>query len=277
MFAITTNVCVTDIPRIRHTVKSWIRTFGDSLNRITITVDPVPPSGRIALLHAGSDTQAALDEELRGLMAFDSRISTQEFCLGANTSGLAKRWFKQGLPIRCQGGTPILAFIQAIDAANTDFVLRADCDMLFHEAGWLAAGVAKLRDDTVDLVEPPHLGGRGSGGVSTRALLLSPTRFYRRCLPITAHKLGWIRQIHRRIISRPPWLALEQMLTIEVRAGRVRHSVLPESSGFSLHIPTRHDASLPWFCEVVHAVEKGAIPRAQSSAGWDFAPSAWKC
>lgn len=276
VFALATNVCVTDIPRIRHTVKSWIRTFGDSLERISITVDTQPPSGRIASLHSGTDTLATLNNELDTLMAYDSRIMTAEFRLGDALTPMAKRWFKQGVPVRCQDGTPILAFIHAIEATDSAIVLRADCDMLFHEAGWLADGIAKLRDNVLDLVEPPHLGGiRGPCIISTRALLLSPPRFYQRCLPIVAHRLDLLRQIHRRIRSRPIWLALEQMLTIEMRSGRIRYNILPESTGFSLHIPTRQDAALPWFSEVVHAVEIGAIPDEQLKAGWDFVRSAW--
>jgi hypothetical protein len=275
-FALATNVCATDVPRIRHTVKSWLRTFGNSLEQISITVDPQPPSGRIAALHSCSDTLSTLRDELDALMAYDSRIVTEEFSLGAAARSAAKRWFKRGMPIRCQAGTPILAFIVSIEAAESEFVLRADCDMLFHDAGWLADGIAKLRDNAADLIEPPRLGGiRGQRDISTRALLLSPSRFSRRCLPIVAHKLDWPRRIHRRLHGRPTWLALEQMLTIEMQSGRIRHEILPDSGGFSLHVPTREDAALPWFSEVVEAVEDGKTPDKQIGAGWNFTRAAW--
>ena len=92
---------------------------------------------------------------------------------------------------RCQAGTPILPFVRAFDAARFPIVLRADCDMLFHENGWLGVAVDLLMVGTVDLVEPPRCGGviADDAEVSTRALMLARSSWASRVLPLRPTRL----------------------------------------------------------------------------------------
>lgn len=277
--SLVTNACAGDAARLRIVIPSWQRTFGDRFDELVIVLDTRPPSGRIADLHGplSPDALEEVREALHALASGDSRIRTDELdddALGTT----ARRWFTTGTPLRCQAGTPILAFARAFDAAKEGrVVLRADCDMVFYDAGWLEEAVRQLESEHLDLAEPSHLEERPDPtyAVSTRVLLLDNRQFGSRHLPMRPHRLDALRRLHRWRHRRPPWLALEQMLSIEVEAGRMRHHVMPGELGYSMHIATRADATRPDLPGIVLAFERGEIPPEQVRAGWNFDARAW--
>ena len=281
IFSIATNVSIMDAPRITCTLPHWLRTFRDLPSELLIIVDKTPPGGRIAALHKILDGAEELCSKLRRLELLDSRIRIVEAVTPnePRAKELSSRWFKYGTPFRCQAGTPILAFIQAIEDASTDLILRCDCDMLFSESGWLCRSLMLVDTGEVDLVEPSRLGINGvarSLDVSTRAFLLHRTHFRERILPIKPHSLDICRRIHRYLHRRPAWLALEQMLQIEKSKATLRHLVLSdERDGFSMHVARRQDFLLTNFSHVVSSVETASIPDAQRRAGWNFTAEAW--
>lgn len=274
-FAIASNACSADDHRIEHTVPSWLRAWGDRLTEILIVVDRQPPTGRIADLHGEAGQSERLDEVLAGLQASDSRVRVMDLPAPEKLDQMLTRWFGQDRPIRCQAGTPIAAFAYAIDEANSDCILRCDCDMVFHDRGFVDQAFERL-DQGIDLVGPPRL-GRGVAvehAVSTRAIFLDRGKL-RQALPIKAHQLDWARRLHRRLHGRPFYLAFEQMLECEVQAGRLRHDVLDGDLGYSLHIPRRLDFLLSGIERIIARAEAGDIPRSQVVAGWNFNIETW--
>ena len=239
-------------------------------------VDPQRPSGRIAALHSTHSKLEVLQAEIDALLTLDPRIRTITLPTLDELSPLAARWFHRSVPLRCQAGTPILAFAYAFEAASENLVLRADCDMLFYDKGWLEEAAEQVNSGTATIVEPPRLGrtSEGTVAVSTRALVVSAERLRRTLLPMPAHKLDYPRRIHRWLHRRPPWLALEQMFDAERVSGRLQHVVLPEPLGYSVHVISREDASSPGFSQVVAAIEMGDIPPEQRSS-WNYVPDAW--
>ncbi len=280
MFSLVTNACASDAARLRLVVPSWQKTFGSRFDELVIVLDTEPPSGRIASLH-GRVPAAGLAEVrdvLRELAGADPRIRIEELPGPEGLAETARRWFTYGEPLRCQAGTPILAFVRAFDSATRNrIVLRADCDMLFHEVGWLDEAQRLLTAAEADLVQPAGVGeGAEASAVSTRALLLDGERFAERCLPMRPARLDALRVVHRWWQGRPPWLALEQMFAREVEAGRIRHRVLPAGLGSSMHVSTRDEAALPGMDAVAVAFGSGEIPAAQIRAGQNFERAAWK-
>ncbi len=279
-FSIATNCCVGDEVRICRTIPSWLRVFGAGLEEVLVVVDERPATGRIATLQG--PLNSSLDkvyDELEKLQSQDIRIRYVSFpSSSSELKTIAKKWFNKGIPLRCQAGTPILAFIYGIENSSTEMVLRTDCDMLFCDQGWVDNSIKLLQSGASDLIEPPHLGqidGCKIADVSSRAFFLHSKDFSSRLLPMKAHCLDPLRRFHRYLHRRSPWLALEQMFQLEKRAGRLRHIVLDENSGFSMHIPTRNDASSPKFERVVVSVESAAIPWSQKVNGWNFTKEAW--
>ncbi|MEJ2009477.1 MAG: hypothetical protein P8Z30_15200 [Acidobacteriota bacterium] len=278
MFAIATNACAHDSEIISCTLASWLRVFGNRLDRVHVIVDGRPASGRIAAnrAHVQADPSRLWDV-LAHLAQSDSRVHVSALGEIPQERSLST-WFTEGAPDRCQAGTPIRAFVAAFEAPDAEFVLRADCDMLFWENGWLAEGMRLLRKGQTDLVEPPRLGhaaGGGGGRISTRALMLRPSVFHQRCLPIVPHRLGLVRRIHRRLHGRPTWLALEQMLEVERRRGGIRHVILDNAMGYSVHIDQRSFPSREWLEGVVGRIEAGDVTPAQRRLGWNFSTEAW--
>lgn len=277
-FSISTNVSLADDVRIRLTVPNWLRVFESEILEIVIIVDEKPATGRIAQLHSDSGDLDGIYEELEKLRRLDSRIRYVPLPSPEGLFNVSRKWFRRGSPVRCQAGTPILAFIFGIEEASCDPVLRTDCDMLFCNRGWVTQALDILSSGSADIVEPPRLGGPKDNvpaAISSRAFMLHRNCFARNCLPIDPHRLDLLRQVHRFINGRPPWLALEQMLQIEKNKGRLRHLPIDVASGFSMHIPTRADASIDGFEKICAAVESGDIPEAQLRAGWDFVRNAW--
>jgi hypothetical protein len=293
MFSLVTNACAFDAARLRLVIPSWQRTFGTRFDELVVVLDTEPPVGRIASLHGDVTTNdlAEVRDVLDDLARSDPRIRIETLPGAEGLKATADRWFTEGRPMRCQSGTPILAFARAIDSATRNpIVLRVDCDMLFFDDGWLDEAVDLLIAGEVDLVEPWGVGELNNEAiwistwvpkkvlrrVSTRAMLLHAAHFAERCLPIRPHRLDVVRRIHRKLQGSSTWLALEAMLDCEVSEGRVRHRVLPSGSGSSMHVCTRAEASLVGMAEVAAAFERGDIPEDQVRAGRNFAVSAWK-
>ena len=197
---------------------------------------------------------------------------------GKERLNILKMWFGPlGASIdRCQAGTPIAAFIAAWEAGKERFVLRADCDMLFYENGFLDDAIELLGSGIADMVEPPrHLPDKGDFKVTTRATLIDAHSFKQRILPFCPHTLGPLRSWHRRMHGRPPWLSLEQMLQKEREAGRLRYVVQSPELGQWLHVARNDEAGLPMMPTVSEAVRQGRIPAAQRRSGWDFDETSW--
>jgi hypothetical protein len=282
--SLVTNAAAGDLGRLQLVLPHWLSVFGHCLHELVIVFDEAPPTGRIAQLHA--EDAATFDAQREAVRSFlsrmvdaDSRIRVMPVPTGAKRAELIGRWFgNPRLTIdRCQAGTPILAFVAAIDAARGPIVLRADCDVLFHEAGWLAAAADLLTRGQVSLVEPARCGGitLSGGTVSSRALMLAQPAWRKIVLPLTPWRLDLLRRAHRWWHGRPQWLAFEQMLEQEGRSGRLSYAMLDDDLGCSLHVATRAEAALPMMPMVRAAMERGEIPPAQRRHGHDFLPEAW--
>lgn len=283
-FSLVTNVCANDINRIRLIFPHWLRVFGSRVADLTIVLDRALPTGRIAS-HQGTGSESrhtekllAVEKLLLSQMEMEPRMRIIEMPQGEARAINTRKWFgPTGVNIdRCQAGTPIAAFIAAWQAGQQRFVLRADCDLLFYEAGWLDAAIDLLVTGAADMVEPPrHQLDGGDFKVTTRATLIDAPAFTQRVLPLRPHTLDHLRLLQRHLQGRPPWMALEQMLQKEREAGRLRYKVLPPELGQWLHVARNDEAGLPMMPEVAEAVRQGRIPQAQRQAGWDFDVSAW--
>jgi hypothetical protein len=251
--------------------------FGGRLSEIVVVVDERPPSGRIAKQRGNSERGDDLFYRINRLAELDQRVRcvSLDYKCASRTS---LRWFGQTNIVRCQSGTPIFAFVQAIEEVSSDIVLRTDCDMLFCEAGWLNEAIEALESEVLDLVEPPKLGMHLHGyqaTVSTGTFMLKRSSFRERCLPLKPHRLDWARRCHRALKGRPPWLSLEEMFKKEKDRGRIRHALLDSRVGFSVHVYTRNYAYVEHFGKVVSKIESGFVPDEQVTQGWNLALDVW--
>lgn len=276
-FSIATNASCLDAARLSITIPHWLRVFGRQMSELVVVLDTTPPSGRIAELHRVKGSLEQVRDVLNELQRLDDRIVVKVLPAPDKLNGILANWFRSGYPIRCQAGTPIAAFIAAFEFTSNPVVLRADCDILFHESGWLDKALYCLQQNGVDLVSPAMCGqSMVSEHVSTRALMLHRSRWHANILPVRAWRIDPLRRLHRWFLDRPPWLPLEEMLEKERKNKKVSLVTLPESLGYYLHICTHKDAQLPNMPSVVASVELGDIPEAQRRTGGNFVAEYWE-
>lgn len=276
-FSIAANVCPADSRLIRYTVQNWLRVFAQGLSEVLLVVDERPLSGRIAQQHGSvfrtSDLYQALDE----LVKWDSRIKYRVLDYGSVAS-TGQKWFQESSILKCQSGTPIFAFAQAIEEASADIVLRTDADMLFCDNGWVDQATQVLKANEIDIAEPPKLGmdlHPSYQRVSSRAFLVKRSDFASKCLPLAPHRLDPARRLHRFLLGRSSWLALEEIFEKEKKRDHIRHRVLPSDLGFSIHVANRDDAKLQGFANVISLIESNRVPAEQIEQGWNLAREAW--
>lgn len=262
---IATNACTGDELRLRHSIPNWMRVFGNRLTDLLIVIDTEPASGRIAALQAQPGNQDSLMAEADRLSAASRSVRRTVLPSRRQLRSLGTTWFGRPSPMRCQAGTPILAFAYAIEASWSAFVLRVDCDTIFSSSAWVEEAVHVLQTGEADLVEPSRTAeavAAPAGQVSSRALLVHRPSLARK-LPIAPARLDVMRRVHRFITRRSSWLAFEQMLAAAAAAQVLRHVILPSHLGYRLHVPYRTDFSNPTIRSVIQAVETGRTPARQ--------------
>lgn len=262
---------------ILHTVPSWLRTFGDRLSEVLLLVDERPSSGRIAQQHRKVFENGQLHGALAGLVKLDPRIrySVLNYDSVARTG---QKWFQESNILRCQAGTPIFAFAQAIEESSGDIVLRTDADMLFCDNGWVDQAIRILQRNESDVVEPPKLGMEIHPSyqlVSTRAFMVKRSEFVSNCLPLKAHRLDFARRLHRFLGGRSSWLALEEIFEKEKKSNRISHTILQPQLGFSVHVYNREDARAESFAKMISLIESDRVPAEQIEQGWNLVREAW--
>ena len=270
--SLATNATTTDGHMLLRTVPHWLRVFGARLNELLIIVDREPLMGRIGEMQCKQSLPDQFDDAINELCRADSRVRFIEL-LSLDPDPIQRRWFGNARPVRCQAGTPLLAFAAAIDQASSNIILRCDSDMLFCERGWLREANLSFRHG-VDVYEPPRLHLALQTVVSSRAFMVNKSSFYDK-LPLRSLRLDVFRMVHRMIKKRSPWVALEQMMTRSVRTGQLSHKIGQNTGlGYSLHGVMRSYAERPWFLDVIHAVETGEVPPLQYRS-WDLCPEEW--
>jgi hypothetical protein len=282
--SLVTNVSANDINRIRLVLPHWLDVFGNRIADLAFVIDRIAPSGRLAdktvraSYATSSQKLAAVENLISEFSAADPRIRIVEMPYGTARKAMLKKSFGLGAEKidRCQAGTPIAAFISAWEAGIQRFVLRADCDMLFYENGFLDQAIQLLSSGRADMVEPPrHKRDDGSFKITTRAAIIDADSFRRRVLPLKPHNLGIFRTWHRWLFARSSWLALEQMLQCEREHGRLKYVVQTPDLGQWIHVARIDEAGLPMMPTVAKAVREGRIPTSQRLAGWDFHLESW--
>jgi len=275
--SIATNVTSRDATRILNVLPNWLKIFGSNIQEILIVYDKQPTEGRIKELHKTSSKIKSIEFYFDEIMDLDSRIRITNLYYD-NTNDILIKWFhKKDNPIRCQAGTPIYAFIYAIDKAKSEFVFKVDCDMVFYDNGFVDKLIDKKFINNYDFIEVSKTGSINisESNFSTRAFLINKKVFYQK-LPIKAHKLDLIRQLHRKITRRSVYLALEQMLQIEIEKLRFKKFTLPPELGYSMHIATLTEMNLSAIGKVIEKFGNGIIPKSQILDSENFCCDYWE-
>lgn len=275
--SIATNVTSKDSSRILNVLPNWLKVFGNNIEEINIVYDKKPTEGRINDLHKTSNKFKSIEFYFDEIISLDNRIKIIDLDYN-NSSKILDKWFRGNeKPIRCQAGTPIYAFIYAIEKTKSDLVLKVDCDIVFFDSGFVAKTINEKLADEYDLIEIAKTGLMRDKvyDFSTRAFFVKKSRLFRK-LPITAHKLDLLRQVHRKILKRSVYLALEQMIQKEIENNILKRMILSQESGYCMHICTEEEMHLAEINLIIEMFGKGIIPEDQLKGSENFSYNFWK-
>lgn len=268
---IATNVSRLDLHRARHIIPTWFSSFPDWELRIVIVLDLGEVEGRLRQEHKVQFDAEPLQAELRALAARDSRVTVKILDHQA-WPDISRRWYGRVIEKRDHGGTANFAYLYALENSGGGPVLKSDSDILYHDRGWLAAGLSALADGKADLVFPPRP-GPSTFLTSSRSYLINPDTF-RRFLPLPVLRGSLPFRVKRWFRRRNTFLGLENVYLHLHERGRVRAELLPRELGATLHVWSPYIPAQPYFPELAARFVRGDIPAAQEET-WECEPERW--
>jgi hypothetical protein len=267
------------------TIPHMLRSHSISFARKYLVVDHTPASGRL------SGPSHQIDADLFTQTLADTVPGSTIETLRRDPSTrrrINREWFgRSAVSDRCASGTPIYPFVFGISMADTEFVLHADCDMLFYDPGnpsWIEEGMRILGSEP-DVMFVNQMMGPRSDCVpdpeflapydSDRHLRLATT-FSTRCFLLQRSKLlqflpllSTTYPVHRQVIyaaqGRSRFLPLERMVAHQLTLTNTFRCDLSSSFGFTLHAANKN-----WFStdpgtvlKVIGDIEEGKVSQSQ--------------
>ncbi len=295
------NTYPLDLPHFQASLDHKMRTFGDQVQRTIVTVDVRPPqSGRYKGDSKG-DRYARSLADFRGLYAeIEERyqnLAFREVDYSPAEKASVSQYFlgHDGMPDKAWDGGPFYCYFQGLKAAESDYVLHMDADMMFggQSQTWVAEAIELLRkrDDLLfvsPLPGPPHpdgLKGRHVGAdhaydpetidgrpayrfhfVSTRIFLMDMQRFKSRVGALVLNKPSVHQRLRGLLLGNPVRaLSAELVLSETIQAhGLGNMAFLGSGKGlYSLHPPFHFPAFHAALPQLIAQVERGDIPDGQ--------------
>lgn len=283
------NLAPTDLRHAAEILPHELRQFGDQVGEIVLVLD---------VHHNPMVAQACWERGKRGLeklaQTWQQRyphLRMVEADTSPEVAGQVAGMFSGGQPIpqRDWRGAPIYAYFYGLWAAQNDYVLHMDSDMLYGGGSqtWVAEAVSLLRSRPDVLVcsplpGPPTADGRltvqtlqhepldslayRAEQVSTRVFLIDRSRFCADVgsvvvVPPPSRRTAWMA----RFDGYPPYQCAEVILsTALTRSGLIRIDFLGSEPGmWSLHPPHRSELFYDRLPGLIASIEAGDVTEAQ--------------
>jgi hypothetical protein len=164
-----------DFPHARHILPHQIRCWREQVDRILLTVDTRPGSGRYA--EGWARHERDFGALLAAVTAGDPKVGVVEVDYSPQASAALSAAFLGGadVPVKDSYGAPFHAYLFGLLAAGAQYVLHADADMLYGGGSptWMREALEVLRTREDALVAGPYPGpplqdGRIPGAVAAR-------------------------------------------------------------------------------------------------------------
>ena len=269
-FSFVTNSTLNDKSRLDVFIPGVLSVFGNHISELLVIIDSKTEEGRIKALHQSDLTNTLDVESINALRKLDSRIKFIDLDYG-QVEYISQKYFKLKNVVRCQSGTPIFAFLYAIEQATSPYVFRSDCDILFYNKGF----IEKIFDkkDKYDLIQPPYLND-SVVDFSTRSFFINKKSIANKS-PLKMLFLDVLRRIHRTSLGRTSFLALEQILQKNIQDKKITCLNLSVATGFTMHVPRRSDFLEDRFFEIYKRFINGDIPFQQLLLQHDYKKEYW--
>jgi hypothetical protein len=284
------NLHPLDAPHVAHTLPHQIAAFGPQVGQVLLTVD----------LHRSQGSRYRIDDyeqKLKSLLGTLDRIAAAEPKVKivevdyspAAMHRVAGDFLGQDfIPKKAHNGSPFYAYLFGLHAAEGNYVLHLDSDMLFGGGSrtWVDEALEKLRQDPSILACNPLPGppdGNGSlrsqtarplatpypaykfSSVSTRIFLLDKRPILAGKWRIPLLQPGLSARVQAFINHTPPCLALEDCLSgMMVAHGLSRIDFLGRAPGlWTLHPVYRTPGFYRELPRLIERIEAGDIPDEQ--------------
>lgn len=267
------NATSKDKSRLRHFLPAVLAVFDNYIDELIIVFETLPETGRIKKLH-GDQTEIMEDADFYHFNNLDSRI---KFIATDYTQldVVSRKYF--GIPgiNRCQGGTPIFAFLYGLEQAKNDHIIRADCDMIFYDNGFITDAINRLPN--YHFIIPPYIfRAKETDEFFTTRCFFMNRRTIHEVLPFIPRRLDLLRSLHRKILRRSSFLALEQMIEFNIeKYQKIKIFHQDVHLGNTMHVCTREEFSIPEIESIISSFIEGKIPKGQYLEGVNFEKSFW--
>jgi hypothetical protein len=261
------NATLNDGIRLKYFVPSVLTTFGSVLEELIVIVDHRQEDGRIKM-HQNQNIINKLDQAAISNLIDDPKLKFIDLDYN-RLDEISLKWFGRKGINKCQDGTPIFAFLFGIENCKLPYILRSDCDVLFRNKGFIQESFNLLPH--YDLLQTPFMNDLAIP-FSTRSFFINRDRVEKK-LPMKVLQLDLLRSWHRRLLNRPPYMALEQMFEYNILKEHLNCFKFSTKTGLSMHIPFRRD--FDDIEQVVTAFLADDIPTGQFSEQHNYKREYW--
>jgi hypothetical protein len=279
---------------LKATLQHLLRMCSFPFREILVVADDLPRGNRS--LNTEIEVSCFADLLLR--LTREQTVTRCVYLSEIATDRLAEKHFGSRVStMRDHRSIPLFAWIAGIEAAQTDFVVHFDSDILLHQTpghSWINAGMSLLQEDPLTMFVAP-LPGPPSGDGSLRAQTAAPTldnqgnfrfktfssrRFllskqrFEKLLPTPLRYTSIKRRLLMPLGFRNAILPWEYCVSCALQKSKYYRVHLCSPKAWSLHCQDHSHAWLRSLPVVIRRVEEGQYP-AEQGGHYDLMLPAW--
>jgi hypothetical protein len=280
------NICVTDLPFILHTVPHLVRSCRYPFTERMLVIDTAPMKGRYRknlLLPNTNDLERAA-EKLINQGYIDKAIKV-DYRPEIREPIVRKHLGRATWETHDFRDAPIYAYLFAYEAAQADYFLHFDADMLLYQAegySWVDSAINCLKQNpevltVTPLPGPPalELKQRGvpyitdpRGFFSFKEFTARRYLFDRRrldsILPLPLSYISWKRRLVSQVTRHSAMERWEGMMTYKLHASQYIRADLASPQAWTLHPPHHGADFIKALPTIIEKVEAGNYPPEQA-------------
>jgi hypothetical protein len=281
------NICVTDLPYINYTVPHLVRSCNYPFTEKMLVIDTAPMKGRYRnrVLPSLSELEVAAEKLVD--QGYIDAIAKVDYRLEIREPIIKKHLGRASWETHDFRDAPIYAYLFAYEAAQSDYFLHFDADMLLHQAegfSWIDEAIDCFRQNSEVLTVTP-LPGPPAQALKLKqretAYTANPRGFFefkeftarrylldrRRLdsvLPIPLSYISWKRQLVSQVTRKSAMERWEGMMTNHLNTSQYIRADLATSQAWTLHAIDHGTRFLELLPDIITRIEKGDYPPEQA-------------
>lgn len=292
------NVCLTDLPYLAHIVPHIVRACDYPFTERMLVIDTAPMKGRYqngAVLPSMNELETAA-QQLVAQGYIDSIVKV-DYNPDVCKKILKKHLGRSVWETHDFRDAPIYAYLFAYEAAQSDYFLHFDADMLLHQAegyNWIKEGIKYLKKYPEILTVTPLAGPPSSDLIlkqrdteyaydergfftfnvfTARRYLLDRQRFDN-FLPLPISYVSTKRKLASWLTRRSAMERWEGMITNKLHTSQYIRADIASPKAWTLHALEHNSKFLELLPSIIKQVEAGSFPPEQAG-DYDLQLALW--